>query len=517
MTFSQTDLSALRRASGSLNRESSTPGAGAGIPRPRSRWATRVLIPAAVLLATGGVFVYAARDSLRPRVAVSVVAAIPKDPAAGEASLGGDTSEPAEAGSGADQSRGSFTVQAPGWIEPAPFAVGVPALAEGVVKEVLVLEGERIEAGQVVARLIDDDARLALRLASAVVAQRDADVVRARAALKTAESQVEVERAAADELRDEVTRKQELRAIGGLSDGTFRRMQIRLDGLDAKVVTAQRMADEAGAALIQAESAHAVAVVQRDEADLRLARTQIRSTVAGVVLARLVEPGSRITMSSGGSGDSGALGGMAGAVLRVYDPAKLQVRVDVPLADAAKIDVGTRATISTEALPDQTFAGVVARVVHEANIQRNTVQFKVTVEQPSPLLKPEMLTRVRLHARGSAAGDRGSEASGTAEIGGANSGTLVLLVPTSAVFASGDGKGRVWIVDADGGGPVARQRDITTAAAALEGFVTVTSGLRITDRVILDSAAVRTMKDGTRIKVVGEGGTNAVDTSSATP
>jgi HlyD family secretion protein len=514
MATTQTDLRALRRAPQPTQSDSIPRPQPAGsttvIARPKARWATRLLIPAVVLLATGGLLAYAARDALQTRLAVHVAAAIPKsgveaaDAGAVPVSAGSSEESPSDA------PLGPVAVQAPGWIEPAPYAVSVPALAEGVVREVLVLEGERIEAGQVVARLIDEDARLTLRAADAAVAERNTDVARARAALATAESQVEVERTTAAELRDEVTRKRELVAAGGLSEGTFRRMEIRLGGLEAKIATAEKMVN-------QAESAHAAAHVLHDEAALRLARMEVRSPVAGVVLARLVEPGSRISMSGKG-GESASASGMTGAILRVYDPAKLQVRVDVPLADTAKVSVGTRATVSTEALSDQTFSGVVSRVVHEANIQRNTVQFKVALDAPSPVLKPEMLTRVKLHAPAAASQRHSGGGIGGPSTGdGGGGGDSMLLVPTAAVAAVGDGRGQVWVVDTSGGSPVARRRDIMTTPAADEGFTAVTSGLRLTDRIILNPPAAPAIKDGTRLRVLGERTTAPSEPASSTP
>lgn len=473
------------------------------VPRPRARWATRLLIPAAVLLATGGILAYAARDAVRPRLEVHVAAAIPRGIAQAAPSGVAAQDVPESTLSTADAPLGPVAVQAPGWIEPDPFAISIPALAEGVVKEVLVLEGEQIESGQIVARLIDDDARLLLRAAEANVAERSSDVERAKAALATAESQVVVERIAVDELRDEVAAKRGLVGAGGLSEGTFRRMEIRLGGLDAKVVTTERIVSEAKAAFAQAEAARETALVAKDEVLLRLARMEVRSPVSGVVLARLVEPGSRISMGSK-SGEGAASGSMAGAVLRVYDPAKLQVRVDVPLADAAKVGVGTRATVTTEALADQTFTGIVSRVVHEANIQRNTVQFKVALDAPSPVLKPEMLTRVKLHAAAARALSRVGGATRGGGFPSAGGGDLTLLVPRAAVTAAGDGKGHVWVVDAGSGSPVARKREIATLPAADDGFIAVTSGLRLTDRVILDPPSPPAIQDGTRLKVLGE-------------
>lgn len=520
MPTPQTDLRALRRGPRATEHTSASSldplGTSAVVPRPKARWATRLLVPAAVLLATGCLLAYAARDTLQPRLEVYVAAAIPKQSAVVPVNTANAAAlEPVE-DHAANAPLGPVAVQAPGWIEPAPYAVSVPALAEGVVKEVLVLEGERVEAGQVIARFIDDDARLALRAADAAVAERDADVARARAALATAESQVEVERAAVTELRDEVTRKRDLVAAGGLSEGTFRRMEIRLSGLEAKAATAEKMVSEARAALAQSESAYAAARVLHDEAALRLARMEVRSPVAGVVLARLVEPGSRISMGSKG-GEGGAGANMMGAVLRVYDPAKLQVRVDVPLADTAKVSIGTRATVSTEALPDQTFTGVVLRVVHEANIQRNTVQFKVALDAPSPVLKPEMLTRVKLHAPASASRQGRTGVTRSSASGDGDSGDMTLLVPSAAVTPLEGGKGQVWVVDTSGGSPVARRRDIATSPSADVGFTAVTSGLRLTDRVILDPPAPPAIKDGTRLKVLGERTSTASSETPTTP
>lgn len=156
MTTTPTDLRTLRRAPRPTEQHAVPPPALAGtttvIARPKARWLTRLLVPTAVLLATGGLLAYAARDALQPRLEVFVAAAIPKEifanaPPTDGAEAASDTAEKP-----ADAVLGPVAVQAPGWIEPAPYAVSVPALAEGVVKELLVLDGERVEVGQLPVR-----------------------------------------------------------------------------------------------------------------------------------------------------------------------------------------------------------------------------------------------------------------------------------------------------------------------------------------------------------------------------
>lgn len=469
-------LSGLTRSGGSAPAPS--------IPRPTTRWKTRILIPLFVLLATGGMLAYAARGMLVPAIEVRVVPVVVRGeraaPAPGEGEPDGASPAPS----------GGPLVQAPGWIEPDPYAVSVPALVEGVVKEVLVLEGQAVEEGQVVARLIDTELVLEEAAAAAAIAERQADIRRAEVAADQARARITVDRAAVEAAQDEVDRKRGLVTGGAVSSGEFRRMELRLEGLRAQVVVAESAVAEAEAAIAQGRAALGAAEVQQQQAHLRRSRTEIRSPQAGVVLTRAVYPGMRMAMTSSGAGAASEAG-----ILTLYDPLKLQVRVDVPLSAASKVAVGTRAQITTEAIPDATFEGVVTRVIHEANIQRNTVQFKVAIEHPSPLLKPEMLTRVRLRPAG------GSDRDGSAVTSGGGDQTTVLL--SSVLVNAREDKAQVWLVENTGGaaGTTAALRDVTLGVQDGDDTVILT-GVRPGDRAIV--APPGTLRHGRRVRVVGE-------------
>ena len=471
MTSTMPNLSSLSRGEPA--------GAGATtVPRPRSRWKTRVLLPLLILSAVALLLGYAARSTFWSAVDVWVVPVVAKPRG---------TAEPGEASTNIHGSGpGPVIAQAPGWIEADPYAISVPALIEGVIKDVLVLEGQHVEVGEVVARMVDDDARLAVKRAEAESAERSADVDRAKAAVQAALSRVE-------EVRDEVRRKRDLVAAGGISEGQFARLEIRLQGME-------REAESTRAAVAAAEAGVRTHLVICEQARLMLQRTEIRSPSAGVVMARLVEPGSRVSMSS--RPGEGA-GGMAGAIVRLYDPAKLQVRVDVPLADVAKIGVGTPAQVSTEALPDKTFKGTVTRIVHEANIQRNTVQVKVAIDEPVPTLKPEMLTRVRFYAP--ANGATGDAAASTAP--GSSEGGLRLIFPAGVLMNVKDDKAQVWLVDQSSArfGAVAIRRDITIIPGSQDSpdsYAEATSGLHAGDRLVIDAPS--SLTPNARVRVLGE-------------
>lgn len=469
--------------------------AGVRVPQPPSRWKTRVLLPLSILLAAGGVFVYSGRMYLSPGVSVVAAAVIPRS-ATGHvggdmAGDGGDTQTETESLQGASK----VTVQAPGWIEPDPYVITIPALAEGVVKEVLVLEGESIAEGDVIAKMVEDDALLEMRAAEARLATVEAELELAKQAIATAESRVAIEKAMADQLRDDIERKRPL-AGNALPAGDYRQLELRLVGLQASVATAELMVSERKAEYKRTQASVMEAQVELAKSQLRLQRMTITSPHAGTVLSRFVSPGSRL----GGTSRFGEEG-MESAVIRVYDPMRLQVRVDVPLADATKVSVGTRATVTTDALADMEFAGVVTRVVHEANIQRNTVQFKVHLEAPSLLLKPEMLTRVKFHAsaRGNSVGVASGSGGGRAGRAGDSSSGLSLLVHVEALMAREENGAEVWVVQSTSREQSIHRRRITLARYEDDAFVIATSGLLPTDKVVLNPEPA--FKEGQRVRV----------------
>ena len=128
------------------------------------------------------------------------------------------------------------------------------------------------------------------------------------------------------------------------------------------------------------------AEVDLEKAELAYSRTKITAPADGRVLALMAAPGQK-KMVGMDAEDSSTI-----AVL--YDPEHLQVRVDVPLGDAAGLGVGQRAKIRCNLLPDMVFEGEVTRIEGSADLQRNTLQAKVRIENPSEKLRPEMLCRV---------------------------------------------------------------------------------------------------------------------------
>lgn len=187
-------------------------------------------------------------------------------------------------------------------------------------------------------------------------------------------------------------------------------------------------------------------------------------------------PGSKVVVLSDNAGSA--------RVLSLYDPARLQVRVDVPLADAAKVSAGQQAEIVVEVLPERRFSGTVSRVLHEANVQKNTLEVKVEVADPDPKLRPEMLARVKFLAKPSPGSDKESHR---------------VFAPERAIQGSG-ANATAWIVriaGADRG--TVYSVPVKPGAVKIEGWVDVLDGLQSGDLVITSSA--EDLRNGKKVNV----------------
>ncbi len=487
------------------------------IPQPSRRWLTRWVLPVAIVIVALALLGYAARDSLRPALAVRTLRVVAK-------SVTGTV--------------GAVTVQAPGWVEADPFPIYVPALAAGVVEEVLVLEGEPVLAGQVVARLIDDDARLALDLTQAQLADRRAQLTTAQVNLTAAQAdwdfpieldravalgeaaiqQIEAERtqrvaeiakdkAKLAEFEDNHQRLAKLApdaaAQQQVVQATLQRdaqqalveaTQKQLDVLDARLVGAQanlaaarehrrlrigqrQALDQAQAHVTRLEAQVREAEVGVAQAELRLERMEVRSPARGIVLTRLAVPGAKLMLDMDNM--------LSANAIHLYDPNRLQVRVDVPLADAAQVGVGQGAEVTVDVLPDRRFAGRVTRIVQEADIQKNTLEVKVAIHDPITQLKPEMLARVKFLAR--------LEANQTGEM------TPRVFVPERLLQDRAGGSATVWLIDAD---QRATRREITLGRQQQDGWIETVSGLTLGDTLIAEPT--QELKQGQRVRSVGE-------------
>ncbi|MBT3377326.1 MAG: efflux RND transporter periplasmic adaptor subunit [Lentisphaerae bacterium] len=490
----------------------------ASIPAPPRRWFSRLVVPLGVLLIALALVAVAGRRSLWPALPVDVVHVVAVD-----AAVTVDEGESAPA---------TASVQAPGWVEPAPHPVYVSALADGVVEELLVLEGAPVEKGQAVARLVADKARLAVARAEAHLSRQQALLTAAQTNWDRPVTEKRAVAVSQAELKEAQTARAELvadasrdRALVAEAKAVYEsllplaadtvpaveveRARLRHEAL-AAALTATRQRGETTSARIDrcraeleaatealelrvdarreldgAAAAVAEADVQLAEARLELERMTVTAPASGIVMSRLVAPGAKVML--------GMDGPYSAHVVHLYDPQMLQVRVDIPLADAAKVGVGQAAQVVVDVLPDHQFQGKLTRFVHQADISKNTIEVKVLIETPSPLLKPDMLARVRflVPAETPTGGAAGQEQ------------PFRIFVPAEAMVRGEGSDAAVWLVEADG--TRVERRTVVTGTGRRDGWIEI-RGLNPGDTLV--SRPPASLRSGQRVRVEADRSVN---------
>ncbi|MCI0704858.1 MAG: HlyD family efflux transporter periplasmic adaptor subunit [Planctomycetia bacterium] len=481
------------------------------------RWWSRVFLPLLLVVGFAVLALWASWDVVSPPVAVKVV--------------------PVRVQTGTIEVVGQELFRANGWIEPLPRPVDVPVATEGIyrVKEVLVNPGDRVTAGKPL--LLLDDTRAVLTLESAktryakqlaAVKAAKADVKRAEVGvtnaattvkLAKAESEADVNVATVEQVRAEVGVKaaqltvsveEDLwRSKAVVSDVKLRQAQQSLDlakadrdAADARLAKAKTVAEvrvkqaELALSTARADLASLVAkaegaeqeadgaAVEVRKAQFELDQTRVVAPIDGVLMALNVRSGTVV-------GGKDSLPESKGAVATLYDPTKLQVRVEVPVAKFALVKKNQPAEVEVEdVLPGKKIRGVVLYDTHLANVSRNSVPVKVELSGTPPVeLRPEMIASVRFLAPPSV----GQPKTETARR---------LIVPRKLLVTDSD-QVRVWIVDPVSGraelraielAPGEKERQTETAE--------VVGGLNPTDKLI--ATGREQLKPGTRVKVVGE-------------
>ena len=230
----------------------------------------------------------------------------------------------------------------------------------GKVVEATVEEGQRVEAGEVVARLDDANARAQVALASAQLEQ---------AAASRRAASVDVENATSIFERNE-----SLYSGGTISAQAFD--------------TAKASYDAARAAVDVATQAVKVA-----EANLALARRNLEDTIvrapfAGVVTVKAAQEGEMVSPVSGGGGFTRT------GIGTIVDMDSLEVEVDVSESFINRVRVGQDVDVRLNAYPDLSLPGHVIAIIPTADRAKATVTVRIGLLEEDERILPEMGVRV---------------------------------------------------------------------------------------------------------------------------
>jgi multidrug efflux pump subunit AcrA (membrane-fusion protein) len=333
----------------------------------------------------------------------------------------------------------------------------------GTVEAVRVDLGDRVEPGQLLLRLDDREARLALAQAEANHLAAERALARARAAAEAALATIARNRAALEEALLNRKRFEDLFAEGAVSASQRDTARTQHDMASASVRWAEAQA-ESDAQGIQTASA----AVEQARAGLALARKrladiEIRSPMKGAVKQRLVSTGDGIREKT------------PLLVLVTTDPLKLQGTV--PERFAPEVHVGQPVQVTLEAYPGRAFRGKVSRVSPSVDPQTRTLGLEALLENADGRLKPGFFARGHILARTDRA---------------------VPFVPEAALYTF-VGITKVFAVS----GETVQERQVETGEH-LEGWVEIRRGVKAGE--VVATANLAALFDGAAVSVTGAAG-----------
>lgn len=431
-------------------------------PRARRRDAGPWIISSLFLLGAAALFGLVFGERLRPRIPVETQPALFVE------------LPDAEPVSASDESFRAVA-QASGWIEPDPYPIRVPVRVDGFVADVPVLEGQFVRTGDLLAALDATNFMLAAARAEAEWRAARAEADESDRELARLESEVRASEARLAAAQDQAARAQ---ALTDAAATQAERTATRLAAAEAEaMLEAARLAYEAHRHRCeQLRAAVARAAAELDQARLDLERTRVYAPIDGVVLRREAAPGMKRMVAMDDPESS--------TIVTLYDPRRLQVRADVPLAEVGRVETGMAARVVTAAFPNRVFTAVVTRITGEADLARNTLQVKVALRDPDPRMRPEMLCRVEFLAPDQAAP--------------LASGARTVWIPAAARRTDAEGRSVVWVMDVVRG--TAHPRPAELAREERGGWIRVLDGVRPGERVIV--SPIDRLTPGVRVQDV---------------
>ncbi|MDX1576248.1 MAG: efflux RND transporter periplasmic adaptor subunit, partial [Kiloniellales bacterium] len=238
----------------------------------------------------------------------------------------------------------------------------------GRVAEILVEEGDTVEAGQVLARMDTAELMASLAKADAEVAQAEEDVAEAEARVAQRVSELTF-------ANQELARASFLINKGHVS-------QERLDQRQTERDAAKAALEAARARLLSTQRAVESAVAEARRIQTRIDDSELKTPRDGRVQYRLAEPGE--VLAAGGK------------VVTVLDLTDVYMTIFLPTAQVGRVRIGSDARIVLDAVPEYVIPARVSFVAAEAQFtprevetrsEREKLMFRVKVKIDPDLLR----------------------------------------------------------------------------------------------------------------------------------
>ncbi|PKK88284.1 MAG: hypothetical protein CVV64_19500 [Candidatus Wallbacteria bacterium HGW-Wallbacteria-1] len=281
------------------------------------------------------------------------------------------------------------TIQVSGTVLPVS-EVQVRAKASGVLEQILVQEGDRVEPDQVLA--VIESQRQEHAVARSKILVEEAELNLQRIKLPPRDEEVKLRKLRVDQAGirkkqslDKLQTNRELFKENLLIKNTLESTESDFDYLNSAYETArQELEVFMLPPLVQDVKSRELTLKQRkldqQEAELALDERKPKSPIAGLLIRRMVEPFELVTMNQ--------------HLFSVADIRRFRIEAKVPYGDAMIMDVGDGCRIEVES--PQGFvgcSGVVERIAPSVDAATGTVDAELVFTEPPLALRPGLFAK----------------------------------------------------------------------------------------------------------------------------
>lgn len=249
-------------------------------------------------------------------------------------------------------------LSASGYVASTRRSIIAPQIP-GRLDEVLVDEGQQVQEGEIIARLDDADARVAL--------------LRSQAEESAARGRVEEARALVARSRRDLARTEQLTRSGALAGKAL--------------PDARNTFEAAEAQLASARAQHEASLRAVEAANLQLSHTTVRAPFTGTVVRKIADEGAVLAPAAITTSD-------VGGIVELVDLQGLEVEAEVSEEQLRRIERGQPALIFLDAYPDRVFRGEAGTVRPAIDRSKATAVVKVQFTEPTEGVLPDMGAKI---------------------------------------------------------------------------------------------------------------------------
>jgi RND family efflux transporter MFP subunit len=319
-------------------------------------------------------------------------------------------------------------LNASGYVTPRQRAT-IAAKITARVDQVLIDEGMRVQAGQVLARLDDSDAQRRMTSAKADRNATSAQLADLKVNLTNADKQL--------------VRTKGLFQGGVASQEVLDRDQTAADSLRARIASTEGQVVAADAR---------IQVAQQD-----IDNCTVRAPFAGIIVSKDAQRGEMVSPISAGGGFTRT------GIATIVDMNSIEIEVDVNESYISRVKAAQPVTAVLDAYPDWQIPAKVRTVIPTADRQKATVKVRISFDKLDPRILPDMGVKVTFLGEETPAQQQGA----------------TMLVPAAAV-RSEDNK-QIVLVYRDG----RVERRAVRIGNTRDAGVEVLAGLRDGDQVVV--------------------------------